>query len=220
MCTLRIEEAAPKLRAVLLRAADGKELSDDESLLLFRGLHILGAARDREACQLLLRLLRRPFDEVDALLGDVVTESLAKIVTGAFDDDIDALFALIIDGSIDGFIREALFGAATFLTWDRKSKAQKKPNISNTCDASPGCSRQSFLASKVAARASYSWGKTRGSDGGTAYSWHGHGDVRWRSGHFDWHRPRLLFLQKNHSYEGSVDLLQPAANSIRSDPSS
>jgi uncharacterized protein len=120
MCTLRIEEAAPKLRAVLLRAADGRELSDDESLLLFRGLHILGGARDRETCRPLLRLLRRPFDEVDNLLGDAVTESLAKIVTGVFDDDIDALFALIIDGSIDGFIREALFGAATFLAWERR----------------------------------------------------------------------------------------------------
>jgi hypothetical protein len=120
MCTLRIEEAAPKLRAVLLRAADGRELSDDESLLLFRGLHILGGARDRETCEPLLRLLRRPFDEVDALLGDAVTESLAQIVTGVFDDDIGALFALIIDGSIDGFIREALFGAATFLTWERR----------------------------------------------------------------------------------------------------
>jgi uncharacterized protein len=120
ICTLRIEEAAPKLRAVLLRAADGTELSDDESLLLFRGLHILAGARDREACQPLLRLLLRPFDEVDVLLGDAVTESLAKIVTGVFDDDIDALFSLIIDSSIDGFIREALFGAATFLTWDRR----------------------------------------------------------------------------------------------------
>ena len=60
MCALRIEEAAPKLRAVLLRAADGEILSDDESLLLFRGLHILGAARDRESGQPLLRLLRRP----------------------------------------------------------------------------------------------------------------------------------------------------------------
>jgi hypothetical protein len=120
MCTLRIEESAPKLRAVLLRAADGETLSDDAGLLLFRGIHILGGARDREACQPLLRLLRRPFDEVDDLLGNAVTESLAKIVTGVFDDDIDALFALITDSSIDGFIREALFGAATFLTWERR----------------------------------------------------------------------------------------------------
>ena len=70
MCTLRIEEAAPTLRGVLLRAAEGEELSDDESLLLLRGLHILGGARNREACQPLLRLLRRPFEEVNALLGD------------------------------------------------------------------------------------------------------------------------------------------------------
>jgi uncharacterized protein len=120
MCTLRIEESAPKLRAVLVRAADGEALSDDESLLLFRGVHILGAARNRESCQPLLRLLRRPLPEVDDLLGDTITEGMAKIVTGVFDGDIDALFALMIDSSIDGFIREALFGAATFLAWERR----------------------------------------------------------------------------------------------------
>jgi len=120
MCLARIEESAPKLRAVLLRAVDGEALSDDESLLLFRGLHILGGARDREACQPLLRLLRRPTEEIDDLIGDTVTESLASIVTGVFDDDVDALFALIIDSSIDGYIRESLFGAATFLAWERR----------------------------------------------------------------------------------------------------
>lgn len=120
MCTARIEEAAPKLRAVLLRAADGEELSNDEGLLLFRGVHILGGARDRQACQPLLRLLRRPEQELDELLGDAVTESMAKIVAGVFDDDIDTLFALMVDRSIDEFIREALFGAATFLAWDRR----------------------------------------------------------------------------------------------------
>ena len=118
MCTIRIEEAAPPLRAVLARAAEGEELSNPESLLLFRGLHILGAARDREACQPLLRLLRRPYEEVDTLLGDAVSETLARIVTGVFDDEIETLLALIADSSIDGFIRDALFGAATFLAWE------------------------------------------------------------------------------------------------------
>jgi hypothetical protein len=86
-------------------------------MLLFRGLHILGAARDREACQPLLRLLRRPSNEIDNLLGDAITESMAKIVSGVFDGDVDALFALIVDRSIEQFIREALLGAATFLAW-------------------------------------------------------------------------------------------------------
>jgi hypothetical protein len=32
-------------------------------------------------------------------------KSMAKIVAGVFDGDTDALFALMIDSSIDGFIR-------------------------------------------------------------------------------------------------------------------
>ena len=107
ICTARIEESAPKLRPLLVRAADGEALSDDESLLLLRGLHILGGVRDRESCQPLLRLLRRPLPELHDLLGDAITESMAKIVAGVFDGDIDALFALIVESSIDEFIREA-----------------------------------------------------------------------------------------------------------------
>lgn len=118
LCTIRIEEAAPALRAVLTRAADGGALSDDEEMLLFRGLYILGGARDSQACQPLLRLLRRPANETDRLLGDAITETMARIVAGVFDDDVDALFDVIADRSVDEFIREALLGAATFLTWD------------------------------------------------------------------------------------------------------
>ena len=105
ICTLRIEDAAPKLRTLLDRSAGGAILSDDKDLLLFRRIHILRAARDSQACQPLLRLLRLPFQDLDDLLGDAVTERMAKIVAGVFDGDTDALFALMIDSSIDGFIR-------------------------------------------------------------------------------------------------------------------
>src|SRR5215469_5451647 len=70
MCLIRMEEAGPALRAILARAADGEPLSDDESTLLFRGIYILGGARDTQACQLLLRLLRKPGEELDDLIGD------------------------------------------------------------------------------------------------------------------------------------------------------
>ena len=62
-------------RATVERAADGASLSDDEGLLPFRGIHILGATRDS---QLLLRLLRLPFQDLDDLLGDAVTESMQR----------------------------------------------------------------------------------------------------------------------------------------------
>ncbi|WP_210250595.1 DUF1186 domain-containing protein [Bradyrhizobium paxllaeri] len=120
ICVLRIEESAPILRTLLERAADGAILSDDESLLLFRGIHILGGARDSKACQPLLRLLRLPTPDLDDLLGAAVTEGMAKIVAGVFDGDTDALFALMVDSSIDEFVRQALFGAATFLAWERR----------------------------------------------------------------------------------------------------
>jgi uncharacterized protein len=117
LCTIRIEESAPALRALLARAADGETLSEDEQRLLFRGLYILGGARDAPACRPLLRLLRRPAQELDDLLGDAVTEGLARIAAGVFDGDAEALFDVIADSSVDELVRDGLLGAATFLTW-------------------------------------------------------------------------------------------------------
>lgn len=125
MCAARYEEAAPVLRSVLERAADGAALSEDEEQLLFRGLHIQSGARDKQACRALLRLLRRPMTEIDRLLGDVVTETLSRIVCGVFDGDADALFALIADRKADEYVRKAVFGAAAFLTWEGSISAER-----------------------------------------------------------------------------------------------
>ncbi|MER9473793.1 DUF1186 domain-containing protein [Mesorhizobium sp. M0520] len=117
-CIARIEESAPALRAVVTRAAEGEALSRDDQMLLLRGIYILGGARDTRTFGPLLRLLRRPGRDLDDLLGDVVTESMARIVAGVFDGDADALFSLISDRSVDEFVRDAVLGAATFLTWE------------------------------------------------------------------------------------------------------
>jgi hypothetical protein len=118
MCTARIEESAPVLCALLARAADGEALSEDEATLAFRGLHILGGARAHQVWPVLLRLLRRPEGELDALIGDGITETLGRIVTGVFDGDVEGLFDLIADRGVDEFVREAVWDAATFLAWD------------------------------------------------------------------------------------------------------
>jgi hypothetical protein len=119
-CTLRIEEAEPALLGVLERAAVREPLSEDDQSLLFRGLHILGGARRPAAFAPLLDLLRRPDDDLDPLLGDAITMTLPRIVAGVFDGDVAALFAAIEDVARDQFVRGALFGAATFLTWDKR----------------------------------------------------------------------------------------------------
>lgn len=124
MCVLLLEEA-PALRAVLSKAADGEILSEDEGILAFRGLHILGGARDTGAWPILSRLLRRPNDEIDDLLGDTVTETLPRIAAGMFNGDVDDLFSLIADRSIDEYLRSSLLGAAAFLTWDGRIERER-----------------------------------------------------------------------------------------------
>jgi hypothetical protein len=119
ICTAKIDEAAPRLREAVEKAASGEALLDTEKTLAFRALYILGGTRDHQSFPLLLKLLRRPHDEVEQLLGDVITEDLAKIAAGMFDGNAAAaLFDAITDTSLDEFIRDALMGAATFLCWD------------------------------------------------------------------------------------------------------
>lgn len=117
-CVLRYEEASPILHALLARAIAGEDLSDDDALLLFRGLYVVAERRDREACRPLLSLLGRPDEELEWLLGDGLTQSMARIVASVFDGDADGLFAAIEDQERDEYARSSAFGAATFLTFD------------------------------------------------------------------------------------------------------
>ena len=107
ICTLRIEDAAPKLRTLLDRSAGGAILSDDKDLLLFRRIWILrNSSRSLSSDKIapLLRLLRLPFQDLDDLLGDARYRKYGKDRRRRI-RDADALFALMIDSSIDGFIR-------------------------------------------------------------------------------------------------------------------
>src|SRR5258708_2001237 len=116
MCTLRLPESGPALRAVLARAADGELLTEDDATLLFRGLYILGGRRDPQAFEPLLRLLRRPQDEVEWLLGDALTETLAPIAAGVFDGHAHAPLAAIPHRRLAEDVRGAPLGPAPLLS--------------------------------------------------------------------------------------------------------
>jgi Protein of unknown function (DUF1186)/SEC-C motif len=122
-CLMRPDEAAPAILDLMGRASLGGKLDDDEATLLFRGLHILAGARHEAAFRRLLGLLCRPVGELDDLLGDAITEFLARIAASLFDGDVERLFAAICDRKIDEYVRDALMGAATFLAWDGRIEA-------------------------------------------------------------------------------------------------
>lgn len=120
VCLVRHQEAFPLLRQLVTRAADAPIATENQAAQVFRALHILGGGRDSAAFMPVLRLLQRPSDDVDWLLGDASTETLQKIAAGMFDGNSDALFEAILDRDLDGSVRSALLGAATYLAWERR----------------------------------------------------------------------------------------------------
>ncbi len=101
---------------LLSSAADGVALEPGEQNLMFWGLHVLAHARHARALAPLLRLLRQDGDTLDLLLGDAVTSTLSRVMASLFDGQTDALFALILDSTIDDAVRHSLFAACVFLT--------------------------------------------------------------------------------------------------------
>lgn len=125
LCMVRFDEAAPVFRAVLERAAAGETLDEADENRLFYGVHVLGAGRDPQSCAPLLRLLRRPSDDLELLLGDALTETLPRIVAGVFDGNDEALFAAATDPGIDEYARYSLLGAIAFLTWEGRIERER-----------------------------------------------------------------------------------------------
>ena len=101
---------------LLSEAGTGEELTPEQENLLFWGLHVLAHAGDARLLAPLLNFLRQDGETVDAILGDAITTTLARMVASLFDGRTDALFALIRDSTVDDGVRQALLAACVFLT--------------------------------------------------------------------------------------------------------
>jgi len=119
-CIERYPEAGPLPRMALEKYANGDDVDEDVAMLLFRALHIMGGVRDTQAFEPLVRVLGRPPEDVEWLLGDAVTETLPHILTGTFNGNAEALFNGIADQQRDEMVRDSLFRAAIFLTWESR----------------------------------------------------------------------------------------------------
>jgi uncharacterized protein len=112
-------EITPAVIEVLDKAANGSELLEPEENLLFWGIHVLGAAYRTELYRPLMRLLRAcAEDDLDRVLGDAITETLASIVISVFDGDPLPLLDACADRGVEKFARWKLLGALARLTFD------------------------------------------------------------------------------------------------------
>lgn len=124
-CLGEFHEVAPRLRPLLERAAAGGGLDPAEQAQLFYGLHILAAGRDARSCRPLLRLLRRPSEVLEDLLGDALDQTLPRILIGLFDGDAAGYCGLAADPAVDDQVRAAMLLALAFLAWEGRVERER-----------------------------------------------------------------------------------------------
>jgi hypothetical protein len=116
-CMLCIPDVAPELLDAIERAAKEPVESQSDLNLVYYGVYMLSAAREPRLYAPLLRLLRLPDADLEALLGDEYVVDLPRIAIGAFDGDAQALFDLLCDTAADDLVRMSMFGIVAYLTW-------------------------------------------------------------------------------------------------------
>ncbi|HEV7439935.1 MAG TPA: DUF1186 domain-containing protein, partial [Methylobacterium sp.] len=103
---------------LLTAAAAGEALTDGEANLVFWGLHVLAAARGGRAFAPLLRLLRQDAETLDDLLGDAAGTTLPRVLASLYDGELEGLYDLILDTTIDDLVRNEALAALAFLVRD------------------------------------------------------------------------------------------------------
>jgi uncharacterized protein len=109
------DEAGPRFIALLERYASGADRSDGATAALFFVIHLLGEMAETEAFPSLCTLMRQEQPLEDAL-GDAITETLTGVVISTFNDDLDALKAVIEAEDADQFVRLGTLQALAYIT--------------------------------------------------------------------------------------------------------
>jgi hypothetical protein len=85
--------------------------------LVFRGIHILAAARSPGIYRPLISFLRSPPQRLE-FLGSTIPDTIGGIIAGVFDGDAGPLKELIMDVGADDCARHAALLTLAFLTFD------------------------------------------------------------------------------------------------------
>jgi uncharacterized protein len=115
-----LDQAIPLLDRIAQGASDEHE---DRALVML--VVMLGEIGDERAFQPLMRVLRLPTEEIDVLFGDVLIDTLGRVVISLAGSHAPLLERALHDTSYDDFVRAALFDAWTGLALAGKVSRDK-----------------------------------------------------------------------------------------------
>ena len=101
------EEALPYLRKAIDKAILEQENIDDEYLLHFYALFLLGEFQDRDSFPRMIALTSLPPDVLQSLLDDAITEGLNHVLYNTYNGDLELLKSVVVNEELEQFARAA-----------------------------------------------------------------------------------------------------------------
>lgn len=85
-------------------------------MLVLYAMYLLAEFREKRAFPIMIKIITyKNQEEVDDLLGDVITQDLGRILASVYDGNIDSLYNVIINMKLNEYIRSATFKSLEIL---------------------------------------------------------------------------------------------------------
>jgi uncharacterized protein len=112
------DEIAPVVYAIADKFCHGVHLLPVDNELLFKGLHVLAAARHPNLCDQVICIARQSAEQLDSLFPDHTVVSLARLLLSVWDRGADSLFDLIEHADMAPEAKWALYDVLARQTFD------------------------------------------------------------------------------------------------------
>ena len=99
----------PLLLGYLQKAIEAPDSIDELFIGHLIALFLLSQFKESKAFPLVIKLCKLPYEQQEALLGDIITEDLCKFIAGTFNGNLDAIKELMEDSTIQYFVRHQVF---------------------------------------------------------------------------------------------------------------
>lgn len=87
--------------------------------------YLLAEFKEKQAYPIIIKILNKLDEEdLDYLLGDILTENLASILASTFNGDLDSLYKIIENKQIDEFLRSSVLNVIAIL-YNKKAITKK-----------------------------------------------------------------------------------------------